>query len=303
MGNKKPQFVAEEGAVEVRAGKLASAHLSIKSNNLEFMYFGGGKFSRLFSSTVPKQLVFEYNVSTFRGREYVKGFIRDLVYGDVGEYAEEDIAFNAISSMSRPAVDCELYKISEEEAERLISACPDFGTLFIAWDLKTLSSRHIPASMPIDLFSQSSKSCLSGILVSPQQDVDLSGYSRIIFLDDCGPITLQTLEGRRAEIVSSAPRPAFLKDISVDRVDLLNVFSALLAGAGGMSGENAERAAKNGSFSCPAIEAAFALNVFSQLGLISFEGGSPKVFRGIKTDLHNSPLYESMCALLSKEGR
>ena len=33
------------------------------------------------------------------------------------------------------------------------------------------------------------------------------------------------------------------------------------------------------------------MKVFEQLKLISFEGGKLTVYRGIKTDLSNSPLY------------
>ena len=35
----------------------------------------------------------------------------------------------------------------------------------------------------------------------------------------------------------------------------------------------------------------FALEIFRQLSLISFEGGKIEVFRGVKTQLSNSELY------------
>ncbi len=304
VGNKKPQFIVKQGAVQTRGGKLSPSHLSVKSNGLEFMFFGGGRFSKLFASAVTKSIIFEYNISQFRGREYVKGFVRDFVYNPCdGSGMRDDLALNALYTMALPDVVCESSSINEGELGFLLSHCPDFGTLFIAWDKNTLSLHDIPASMPVDLFVPSAKSCLSGVLLSPQSDVDLNGYSRIIFLDDIGGYSLPTLAGRRIEKVENAPVPKFIKELSADRGDLLSIFATLTSKAGNFSGSSAEDAALSGILCDSPAQAAFALSVFSQLGLISFEGGAFKVFRGIKTDLRNSALYEKVTTLQSKGER
>ena len=44
------------------------------------------------------------------------------------------------------------------------------------------------------------------------------------------------------------------------------------------------------------VQALFALKVFEQLGLISFEGGKLTVYRGVRTELSNSPLYRLISA-------
>ena len=79
VGNKRPLFALSENAVPARAVKAGSPHISVKSRKLELMYFGGSKFTRLIESGAPKEFIFEYNLSQFRGKEYIKGFIRDIV--------------------------------------------------------------------------------------------------------------------------------------------------------------------------------------------------------------------------------
>ena len=45
----------------------------------------------------------------------------------------------------------------------------------------------------------------------------------------------------------------------------------------------------------PRRDLALALEVFRQLSLIAYENGSVKVFRGVKSELTNSELYNIVC--------
>lgn len=65
------------------------------------MCFGGAKYARILESGAPKKLIYEYNISTFKGKEYVKGFVRDVIYGNEAvELSGEEIAFSLISTLS-----------------------------------------------------------------------------------------------------------------------------------------------------------------------------------------------------------
>ena len=41
----------------------------------------------------------------------------------------------------------------------------------------------------------------------------------------------------------------------------------------------------------------FALNVFEELGLVAFQDGRLTVYRGIKAELSDSPIYRKVCLL------
>ena len=78
----------------------------------------------------------------------------------------------------------------------------------------------------------------------------------------------------------------------------MEIFSALRREVKRLHGENAEDCAQL----CDGLgfdkrEFIFALNVFEELGLLSFEGGNLTLYRGVKADLTNSSIYRKVCLL------
>ena len=292
VGNRRPMFVIEEGASDASPVKPFSPHLSIKSDKIELMYFSGAKFSYLLASNAPKSFVFEYNVSKFRGREYVKGYVRDIItQRDAGKYCAEEIAVNNILTLACPKVDCKQIQKTHEEIDEIMSNGANFGTLYIATDFATLENYKNIGNFPVELFTLSSGNLADTVLISPRGDLDLSGFKNIVFLDSQpSGVRVQSLAGKEVIICSDLCGYNYIKPLSKDRGDLLKIFSVVLtsnAVTGTDSGEVALR-----SEICPsAVQTAFALEVFRQLSLISFEDGKFKLFRGVKTDLNNSELY------------
>ena len=298
VGNKRPVFMLEEGAADVRSGKSQSNHLSIKDERIELMFFGGGKFSALVESGAPKKLIFEYNVSTFRGKEYVKGFVRDIIYDrTAGRFASEEIALNGVCSLIYGNNQCK--PISKEQIEREMAECPDFGTLFIANEYEAVEEFANSNKLNVDLFVPSTRNFASVILVSPQPDADLSGYNRIIFIQNHSD-ALSGLSGAEVYVCSDGKIPSYIYSLSADRESLLKIFAALCANVNNIRGSSAAEVAKYNSLGFSVVQTAFALNVFIELGLISFESGSLTIYRGIKTDLVKSPLYNRVRAILSE---
>lgn len=296
VGNKRPMFLLEERAAYVRWNRLQSNHLSIKDSRIELMYFGGGRFSTLIESSAPKNLIFEYNVSYFRGKEYVKGFVRDIVYGrTAGKFATEEIALNGVCSLIYGGIK-KAESLTKEQIEEAMDNCPDFGTLFIADEYRTVEEFEGSKKLNVDLFVPSTKNFASVILVSPLPDADLSGYSRIIFLQRHAD-ALPSYTGKRLEVYADGETPSYINGISAVREDLLTTFSILCANVNNIRGSSVSEVAKYNDWGFPAVQIAFALNVFLQLGLISFDSGSLTVYRGIKTDLTNSPLYNRVLAI------
>ena len=295
VGNKRPLFVTEEREVAVRPVKPQSPHLSLKGKNLEMMFFSGARFCDLLECAAPKQIVFEYNVSHFRGKEYVKGFVRDIVYGaDAGMYARERIAANALQTLVADGINCNIRDISAAEAQRAIDGAGDYGTLFIASSYQTLEKFDCQR-LGVELFSLSQKNLSSCILLSPRADCELAGYKTVIYLDDF-PVKIPALAGKTVSVCREIPPCEGLYSLSTEREELLKIFSYIAANFRNLEGGTAEEVA----FKNPvgdSLQTLFALEVFTQLGLVSFEGGKLTVYRGVKTELTNSPLYNAICAL------
>ena len=299
VGNKRPMFAAKVEECRPRAIKPFSPHLTFKCGGLEMMFFGGAKYSEILRSPAPKTLVFEYNVSRFRGREYVRGFVRDVIYSsESGGYAGEYIAANAVMRAALPQVSCSpVYKTAAEIDKIMEEDDGGYGTLYIAEDYATLSKYKNAGRFFADTFNLSAKSLINTVLVAPRPDCDFSGYRRIIWLDKPLKITFSSAEDKEIIICFDIDGCAPLAGIESSRESLLKIFAFLSANSGSIEGVNAEEAAFGLKTNCRVSELLFAIKVFEELGLVSFAEGRLVIYRGIKTDLKNSALYNTVANL------
>ena len=290
VGNRRPMFELCETSSEVRPIKPQSPHISIKSDKIELMYFGGAKQLKLLSSPAPRKYIFEYNVSVFRGREYVKGFVRDVICEKTAaQYAGEEIVVNNIITLASPKCSCAVQSMTAAEIDGEAQVA-GWGTVYIAGEYNTLE-RYRNISLPVELFNISSSNLADTVLVSPQVNADLSGFKKVVFLDcPVSGVRIPSLEGKDVVICSDVKGNNFIKNMPCTREELLKIFAYVSANADNLQGcDSYEAAFKNGSFKPGHF--AFALEVFRQLSLISFEDGKLAVFKGVKTELTNSELY------------
>ena len=77
------------------------------------------------------------------------------------------------------------------------------------------------------------------------------------------------------------------------------MFAHISANAYDFEGATAEEVVKRNAFD-DKIQTMFALKVFEQLGLISFDGGRLCVNRGVKSKLDNSELYTTVSAVVTE---
>ncbi len=291
VGNRRPMFVTEERALSARPIKPLSPHLSIKNPKLELMYFGGGKYARLLTCAAPKKLIFEYNVSSFRGKEYIKGFVRDVIYGnDARAFADEEIALSLIETLSNGENNCKISVLPKAEVETLINT-KAAGTVFLSWDNAVINAYNPPVNC--DLFYPSSRNCQTSVLVAPAADVDLSGFKRVILLDNSVCANRLNISDKCIEVAENAPAARAIKNLSTDRDELLSVYAILSANSANLDGATAEEVAKRNPIG-NTLQVFFALKVFEQMSLINFSNGRLEVMRGVKSKLENSPLYNTV---------
>lgn len=297
VGNRKPQFVAQIGACQTRALKFGSPHLSIKCGGLDMIWFSGAKNEKLLKSAVPKQLIFEYNVSLFHGREQIQGYLKDVVYmPESCAFATEAVSLNDIHLLSIPKVDCEIESISFETAQNILSTCGEYGTAFIAYSYETVRKfKH--DGIEVNVFNLSSGSLSAVILLSPSQTCDLSAFENVVFLDDPINVTLPSLSGKKVKVCKDVSGVGQFKCLSSNREELLSVFKQISANLYKISASSPEELVSNYDFGVSINQAYFAIKVFEQLKLISFDGGKLTVFKGVKTQLNYSDLYNFICSL------
>ena len=109
---------------------------------------------------------------------------------------------------------------------------------------------------------------------------------------------MQTLQGRQVFVNTDIRGDKAFETLTATRETLLSIYSALRKEFDSLYGETAEEVT---SF-CDGLgfekrEFIFALKVFEELGLVSFENGKLTVYRGVKADLTDSALYREVLNL------
>ena len=302
VGHKRPLFYISATACQARPVKMMSPHLSVKSDYIDLMYFSGIRNLKIIESDVKKQFVFDVNVSKFKGREYIKGYVRELLYdGKTGRDVAESIFANAISRSYTEGVDVQTIDCSTEEIKALIAKKKQecaYGLCLIASDRRTLRFYEGLEDCGCDLFYPSSRNLANALIISPAPDADLSGFRDFIFLDTPADYNITAIGGRTAYVNREICGYKMFEGLDVARESLLEIFSALRRDVNVLCGDTVEEIA----LACDGLgfdkrEFIFALNVFEELGLVAFGDGKLTVYRGVKADLTDSAIYRKVCLL------
>lgn len=295
VGNRRPMFVAEVGQTEARLLKAESPHVAIEGEELEYMYFGGAKELKLLRSDVKKKLVFEYNLSEYRGREQLKGIVRAVVCEDTGSMETDLTAFeHMIRSLTGVNKQAETLSGLNEFLEERMAQCA-YGLCAVYFDRSTPEKFPALQGLRSDVFRFSTGSVSNCLLYAPEPDCDFSPYREVVFLERPAAVTWKTGTAR-LYVNGDICGYKNLRDLPAERDNLLAVFAQMRSAD--MYGETYAEAAIN----CGALGFSnelfmFALAVFEELGLIRNAGGRYVVNRGVKTDLHNSAAYNAWLRL------
>ncbi len=306
VGHRRPLFAVDAERCAAKQLKAMSAHLSVKCEHIDLMYFFGLKNLKILESDVKKKIIFEINVSHFRGRDYVKGHVRDLLYdGRTGRNTAESIFANALARFYAEKVDFALTELTTEEIKSFIKArlnkCA-YGLCMIASDRRTLKFYDELKAFGCDLFYPSSKNLANALIVSPAWDADLSGFEEFVFLDTPSDFNIAALKDKYVYVNREICGYKIFESLDTKRESLLEIYSALRREVNSLNGATAEEVA----FSCDALgfdkrEFIFALNVFEELGLVSFADGRLTVYRGVKAELNDSSVYRRVRVLRGEE--
>ena len=303
VGNRRPLFVYRAERMQASPVKPESPHISIGGETLDFMYFWGEKDLTLLRCDVPKSLVFECNVSKFRGKETIKGFVRAVIYdGAKGD----DLPFEGFSEMLAALKEGRKVKLERmgEDAlnahiERARKSCA-YGLVAVVYDRETL--RRFPAlkGLTREVFRLSSGNAANVVLLSPAPDTDLSHYREVVFLESPPAVAQPTGSAR---LLANEELCGWEKLVSIPhtRADMAEVFSAIRAAEGSLAGADAAEAGRNADFlGFSAERFLFAFSVFEELGLLELSGGRVRIVRGKKTQLERSKLYAALSALAER---
>lgn len=300
MGNRRPLFTVEAQNLDVHPVKPLSPHLALNVGGLDFMYFGGAKDLKFLRSSLRKTLVYEYNLSLFRGKEYLKGFVRAVLPSGGGEAGLEAFE-NLLRSVCGKKIDADTDTAAMDALIAQKRAECAYGLCAVCSRIETLAAFPSLSGVPADVFRLSSGNAENVVLYAPDFGCDVSGYRDVVFLDTPPANALET---GRAEVHVNGGICGYeqLLRLPTDRSELLSVFALLRSRLPEVTGGSYAEAAKNcGSLGLDAETFIFALAVFEELGLIALEGDRLKMFRGKRTELAASKIYSAVLRLQREE--
>lgn len=300
VGNRKPLFSLSVGSVPAKPLKDGSPHLSVKADELELVWFGGGRALPVLEADVDKTLVFECGVSRFRGEEYVRGVVKDMVCGQKqGKISELYIFRNNLRRLACAPADVAPVRMAaaplKEEIAKRRAACP-YGLLLVASEKIPEDFCESAAGLDVDLFSLASSNVGNAVLISPAADADFAYYQEVIFLDAPADYNIPALEGKKVLVNGEICGYNSIARLDTSREILGEIYRELRRHP---SGENSVAAAQQLA-GYPAEQVIFAAEVFAELGLIRFENGKPSFPKGKRSELGLSAIYRAVCALKEK---
>lgn len=295
--NPRPLFAEYVGNAYATPLKYGSPHLSLKTNNFDFIYFNGVDDMKILNSDVVKALIYEPSASVFNGKKYAKGYVKNYKtearFDDYTDFLLFSSQLDSISAKTETYTEID-EKTTEEYIERAKREI--FGTLFIACSSKTV--KHYEEQLrglDVTTYSTCKKSNLSTVCLGIKGEITAL-YSHIVFLDK--PLNVSLNLPYDVEISVNVSQNGFdCQGVTADRKTLGEIYLALKKSEKKFTSiEDAAAVAGNGY---GLKEIAFAVKVFRELGLIEAKGGKFYAVHGAGKSLNDSEIYRVVSTFIN----
>lgn len=295
--NPRPLFAEYVGNAYATPLKYGSPHLSLKTNNFDFIYFNGVDDMKILNSDVVKALIYEPSASVFNGKKYAKGYVKsyktEARFDDYTDFLLFSSQLDSISAKTETYTEID-EKTTEEYIERAKREI--FGTLFIACSSKTV--KHYEEQLrglDVTTYSTCKKSNLSTVCLGIKGEITAL-YSHIVFLDK--PLNVSLNLPYDVEISVNVSQNGFdCQGVTADRKTLGEIYLALKKSEKKFTSiEDAAAVAGNGY---GLKEIAFAVKVFRELGLIEAKGGRFYAVHGAGKSLNDSEIYRVVSTFIN----
>jgi hypothetical protein len=298
VGNRKPMFAVEVDNISPVPLKEGSPHLSFRTDYIDMIYFGGVQYEKLLSAPVKKTLIFEPNLSTFGGRESLKGYVKTFETEVVkNRELGLDLYIKNLRNLRKGGNSERAEYVSRQKINEIIEQsekCP-YGTLYVASTLKTIEEFPKLSSLPVYLNEPLSRN-LANCVVLVLTGGNISGFKRIVYLDN--PI-FEVRKTKTAEVFVNDDIliSTMMPSLNVSREAVGQVFSILRLNDGIKASSSLDLylagLAEDAQIS--RYQFVFAVEVLEELGIIKYENNKMRYNRNVKSDITTSKIYSKLC--------
>ena len=286
VANKKPLFTTCIKSVKPMPLKIDSPHFSFKTDVVEMLNFNGENNVEILSLPTTKKVVFELNLSVYKNRESLKGYVRAVV----PEYDD-------LTNLSLYAFENNLKVLLKDTNVRYLNfgkkeeISGGNGTVYVVSDPDTINSQNVSSNVPINIFNINGKNISNCIVLSPT--VIPVGYKKVVYLDR--PMQALSFQG---ESILNSDDIGYknLDKVSLERSSFAKVFNVLkkLSGKSFISASDFYYEYVNDGDEYNFV---FATTVFVELGLFKIINGVFTYDDKVQNPLTNSKVYSKICIL------
>lgn len=277
VGNKRPVFTTTVESIESTPLKAGSQHYSYKTDVIDMLDFNGEKNVLPLLLPIKKKIAFEINLSTYKSRESLKGYARQVVC----DYANVDGILPFI-------LENELLKINNGEFEyKTVNKDALINSTVVATDLYSINKYPALCQKKKSAFFFEQES----VLLSP-----VNGQVKEDFVYIDKPLGITVGEGMPT-IVEGAEYASYLKLLRTDRNSFGLAFNKLLS-LNGKPIRNIAKFALTHFDGADVYQAIFALIVFMELKIFNVENGVLRYDANVKSTLTNSKVYSKIYSII-----
>lgn len=299
MGNRVPLFSSSMHKVKSLPLKKGSQHILFSTPYLNFLMFNGESSAELLSLPIDKKVVFELSVSTFHGKDSVKGIVKNII-PDFGDFSslKYHVFRNEILKLRKHSNFIFFDKVEIENQLKIeyvnaneVVFNEGNGTLYVLSNVENIKEYTIPKDFPIGLFSSPCANSQNCLIVSPNYIP--VGYTKIVYLDT--PLSIFNFTGENM-VVSNFNSISNVSKIQMDRKTWEQAFIEISSICGSNFVGTVETVlSKNVSINYETFIC--AIEVFFELGFIKIENGELVRDYMIKNALTNSGIYSKIYSL------
>ncbi len=285
VGNRRPVFATTVDKIQSLPLKLGSPHYSFNSKTIEILDFNGEKNVWLLSLPINKKIVFELNLSTYKNRQSMKGYLRTVI-PEYGEFTQlkYHIFYNELKKLLVEQTDVEY--IGYEEVEKHF----DNRTLFSISEPSNLKYYPFLKDAQISAFTPDKKSGLE-IVVSLNETEQRR--AKVIYLDR--PLAVKTC-GEKTLVVKDFCSYKFIEKLSTNRQDVIEIYQKL-RNLNAKPFTNTVSFVENYFHEDEFYQAIFVTEIFLELGIFKIINNVLYFDTKVQNALTNSILYSKINTL------
>ncbi len=280
-GNKRPLFAVQEYELAPQPLKIGSNHYSFKTSAIDMLNFNGTQDVEILNLPIKKTLIFETNLSTFRGNEYLKGYLKHIIcdYSDL-KNIYLDIIENELNRALYCKTDFDLPVF--EEKDKIGRVC------FVASNELSLDSNSLIKNLPKMLYNGENSVLDDMVIISPRSLPDC--VDTVVYLGR--PFAINECSAN-CFIAPLTTDYRFIDAMKVDRSEFILVYNFLskLVGKEYSSISSLYRKYK------PQIggeQFIFSASVFFELGIFYIKDGIIKRENSVMHPLENSKIFKAV---------